>query len=52
MNIILKKHVKLIDVFSFKSNDSRKRYKQYYLPTVDIEDYNVMIDGRNLLISP
>ena len=34
-------------VFSFKDVDGRERYKQYYLATVEIKDYNVMIDGKN-----
>ena len=32
---------------SFKDDDGRESHKQYYLPTVEIKDYNVMIDGRN-----
>ena len=39
-------------VLSFKDDDGRKGYKQYYLPTVEIEDYNIVIDGRNLLDKP
>ena len=31
---------------------NRESYKQYYLPTVEIKDYNVMIDGRNLFDLP
>ena len=34
-------------VFSFKDGDDRESHKQYYLPTVEIKDYNIMIDGRN-----
>ena len=34
-------------VLSFKDDDGRESHKQYYLPTIEIEDYNVMIDGRN-----
>ena len=38
-------------VLSFNDEDGRECYKQYYLPTVEIKDYNGMIDGRiiNLL---
>ena len=36
-------------VLSFKDDDGRQSHKQYYLPTVEIKDYNVMIDGRSLL---
>ena len=32
---------------SFKDDNSQESHKQYYLPTVKIKDYNVMIDGRN-----
>ena len=37
---------------SFKDDNGRESHKQYYLPTVEIKDYNVMIDGRNLLDQP
>ena len=37
---------------SFKDDDNRKSYKEYYLPTVEIKNYNVMIDGRNLFDEP
>ena len=30
-------------------DDGRESHKQYYLPTVEIKDYNVMIDGSNFL---
>ena len=33
---------------SFKDDDGRESHKQYYLPTVEIKDYNVMINGINL----
>ena len=39
-------------VLSFKCDDGRKSYKQYYLPTVEIKDYNIMIDGRNFFNQP
>ena len=35
---------------SFK-DDGRESYKQYYIPTVEIEDY-VVIDGRNFFDQP
>ena len=34
-------------VLSFKDQDGWESYKQYYLRTVEIKDYNVMIDGKN-----
>ena len=36
----------------FKDDDGRESHKQYYLPTVEIKDHNVMIDGRNLFDHP
>ena len=32
---------------SSKDVDGWESHKQYYLPTVEIKDYNAMIDGRN-----
>ena len=37
---------------SFKNDNGRESLKQYYLPTVEIKDYNIMIDGRNLFDQP
>ena len=34
-------------ILSFKDENGRESYRQYYLRTVEIKDYNVMIDGRN-----
>ena len=34
-------------VLSFKDTDDRRSYHRYDLPLVEIEDYNVVIDGRN-----
>ena len=31
-------------VLPFENDNGRESYKQYYLPTVEIDDYNVMID--------
>ena len=40
-------------VLSFKDDDDgRESHKQYYLPTVEIKDYNVMSDERNLFGQP
>ena len=36
----------MIFASSFKAINSQESYKQYYLPTVEMKDYNVMIDGR------
>ena len=32
---------------AFEDDNGRESLKQYYLPTVEIKDYNVMIDGIN-----
>ena len=38
---------------SFKDDDGgRESHKQYYLPTVEIKDYNVMTDERNFFDQP
>ena len=39
-------------VLSFKDEDGWESHKQYYFPTVEIKDYDVMIDGRNLFDQP
>ena len=35
------------DLLSFENEADRIGHTGYYLPTVEIKDYNVMIDGRN-----
>ena len=37
---------------SGKDDDSRESHNQFYLPTVQIKDYNVIIDGRNFFDEP
>ena len=34
-------------VLSFENEDDRKVHTRYYLPKVELKDYNVMIDGKN-----
>ena len=34
-------------VLSFENNTGRPSYKRYYLPQVEIKDYNVMLGRRN-----
>ena len=34
-------------VLSFENEDDRTSHSTYYLPKVEIKDYNVMIDGKN-----
>ena len=36
---------------AFENENGRTSYSTYYLPKVEIKDYNVMIDGRNFLIN-
>ena len=35
-------------VLSFKDKAQRTSYKRYYLSTVEIKNYNGMIDGQNI----
>ena len=44
--------VNRIFVWSFEDDDSRESHKQYYLPALEIKDYNVMIDGRYFFDQP
>ena len=37
---------------SFKDDSDGESQKQYYFPTVEIKDYNVMIDGKNFFDQP
>ena len=39
-------------VLSFKDDDGRESHKQYYLPTVEIKDCNVMEDKRDFFDQP
>ena len=39
-------------VLLFENKDDRTVHTKYYLVTVKIEDYNVMIDGRNFFYQP
>ena len=39
-------------VLSFKDDDGWESYRQYYVPTVEIKDYNVMIDGGKFFDQP
>ena len=34
---------------SFKDNNGRENHKLHYAPTVEIKDYNIIIDGRNFI---
>ena len=39
-------------VFSFENENGRTSHSTYYLPKVEIKDYNVMIDGKNFFDQP
>ena len=39
-------------VLQFENDAQRISNKKYYLPNVEIKDYNVMIDGKNFLDQP
>ena len=39
-------------VLSFENNAIGTRYSIYFLPTVQMKDYNVMIDGQNIFDQP
>ena len=37
---------------SFENTDVRTSYTRYYLPLVEIKNYNVVIDGQNFFHQP
>ena len=37
---------------AFQNDDQRTSNKRYYIPNVEIKDYNVMIDGKNFFDQP
>ena len=39
--------VNMLFVLAFENDDDRTSDDQYYLPTVEIKDYNIMINGEN-----
>ena len=41
-----------IFVLSFENKDDREAHRGYFLPKVEINDCNVMIDGRNVFHQP
>ena len=43
--------VNILFVLPFENENGRTSHSTYYLPKVEIKDYNVMIDGRNFLIN-
>ena len=39
-------NVNRLFVLSFENEDDRTSYCKYYMPSVEIKDYNVLIDGN------
>ena len=39
-------------VLAFENDNQRASYERYYIPTVEIEDYNIMINGENFFDQP
>ena len=39
-------------VLLFENENDRTVHTKYYIPTVEIKDYNVMIDGKNFFDQP
>ena len=39
-------------VLSFENTIDGKVHTKYYLPTAEIKDYSVMIDGKNFFYQP
>ena len=39
-------------VLAFENDDDRTSEEQYYLPTAEIKDYNIMINGENFFDQP
>ena len=39
-------------VLSFENETDKEVHTKYYIPNVEIKDYNVVIDGRNLFDQP
>ena len=39
-------------MLAFEDDDTRISNKRYYLPNVEIKDYNVIIDGKKVFDQP
>ena len=39
-------------VLAFENDDDRTSHDEFYLPTVEIKDYNIMINGENVFDQP
>ena len=42
----------MLFVLPFQNDAHRRNYKRYFLRTVEIKDYNVMIDGKTFFNQP
>ena len=40
--------VNILFVLAFEVDAQRTSSKRYYIPNVEVKDYNVMIDGKNI----
>ena len=39
-------------VLGFENDVNRTSNKRYYIPNVEIKDYNIIIDGKNVFDQP
>ena len=39
-------------MLSFENKDDRTSFSKYYIPTVEIKDYDVVINGKNYFNVP
>ena len=39
-------------VFSFQNEDDRRSFSKYYVPNIQIKDFNVLIDGKSFFDMP
>ena len=39
-------------VLLFKNKDDRKAHTKYYLPTAEVKDFDILIDGQNFFDQP
>ena len=39
-------------VLSFENNEYRTTHRGYFLPKIELKDYNVIIDGQNFFDQP
>ena len=44
--------VNRLSVLAFENDDYRTSHERYYLPTVELKDYNIMINGENVFDQP